>query len=385
MDHTSIFTRIDEKNQEYLAFWWDVCSIESPTAHKAGVDAVGAYFMEKARQRGWKTEVLEEPVSGNAVCITMNEKAPGAPVAISGHMDTVHTVGSFGTPPVRVEGDRMYGPGVTDCKGGLVAGFLAMDALWECGYRARPVMLLLQSDEENGSRTSEKRTIRWLCERARGCAAFLNAEGYKPGCAVLTRKGILRYRLTVKGQAIHSSLCADGTGGINAIAEAAHKILELEKVKDKDGLTFNCGLIEGGTVPNTVPEHCSFVVDIRFATETQCREAEAIIHTVAAHSYLAGSTCSVELVSRRAAMEPCERNDTLFARLNECFAKTGLPALKKRHSNGGSDAADATAMGLPAIDSLGTEGGRIHSVEEYGCIPSLVASAKRFAAAVLYL
>lgn len=384
-DFDRVFAAIDAKFEEYVAFWQDVCNIESPTACKAGVDAVGAYFVKKAHQRGWKTEILPQAVSGDAVCITMNPNTKGTPVALSGHMDTVHAVGSFGSPAVRIEGDRIYGPGVTDCKGGIVAAFLAMDALQACGFDARPVLLLLQSDEENGSRTSKKATIKWLCEQAKGAAAFLNTEQHKNGQVVLTRKGILRYKLTVQGEAIHSSNCADGIGGINAIAEAAHKIIELERMKDKDGITCNCGVIEGGTVANTVPALCTFVADIRFATEAQMREAEAKIHTVAAHSYLAGSKCTAERISYRVPMEPCERNERLFARLNEIFENAGLPAVGRRHSNGGSDAADATAAGLPTADSFGVEGGRIHSLEEYGLLPSLSAAAKRLAAAVIGL
>ena len=382
---TNVFAAIDQKTDDYVSFWREICQLESPTADKAGVDAVGAYFAQKATERGWKIEILEEAVSGNAICITMNQNAKGAPIALSGHVDTVHAVGSFGEHPVRMENGRICGPGATDCKGGLAAAFLAMDALRACGFTDRPILLLLQSDEEVGSKTSDKRTVHWICEKAKGCAAFLNLEPFKKNRAVLTRKGILRYRLTVKGEAIHSSNCADGEGGINAIAEAAHKILELEKMKDKDGITCNCGVIEGGTVANTVPEHCSFVADIRFANEAQRLEAEEKLRTVAAHSYLAGSKCTVEQVSTRAAMEPSEKNNALLERMNGIFAEVGLPVLEGRHSNGGSDAAYTTAAGIPTVDSLGTEGGRIHSVEEFGELASLPDAAKRIAAIALML
>ena len=58
-------------------------------------------------------------------------------------------------------------------------------------------------------------------------------------------------------------MCA--TLGANAIAEAAYKILEIEKIKDSLGVTCNVGVINGGSVANTVAGKCSFEVDVRFA------------------------------------------------------------------------------------------------------------------------
>ena len=57
--------------------------------------------------------------------------------------------------------------------------------------------------------------------------------------------------------------------GASAIAEAANKILELEKYKEKNGITCNCGTIQGGTVPNVVPERCVFTLDVRFSDAEQ--------------------------------------------------------------------------------------------------------------------
>ena len=384
MLYQNVFSAIDALDAEFQRVWAEVAAIESPTAYKEGVDAVGAYFIERARARGFQIEIFEQKVSGNVVCITMNPEAKGAPVALSGHMDTVHPVGSFGSPAVRIEDGKIYGPGVTDCKGGAVACLMAMEALDDCDYRERPVMLLLQSDEETGSKGSGKSTIGWMCEKAKDCVAFLNTEPHKPGTVVLTRKGISRYRFYVKGKAVHSSDCAKAElGAVSAIAEAAYKILELEKLKEPHGITCNCGLIEGGTVPNTVPESCSFVADIRFATAEERERAERIVREVAERSYITGSSCRVEQISYRVAMEPSSKNDALFARMNEIFEEVGLPQLERRHSNGGADSADTTSFGIPSIDCLGTAGGRIHSVEEYGILSSLAESAKRLAAITL--
>lgn len=379
MNCETLMNKIDELYEQYLTVWEEVCNIESPTDYKPCVDAVGRYFVKKAETHGWKTEILPQSVSGDVVIITMNPDAPGTPVALSGHIDTVHPVGSFGAPAVRRDETKIYGPGVEDCKGGAVAALYVMDALAQCGFADRPVMLLLQTDEEKGSAPSGYTTIRSICQRAQNAAAFLNCEGSTPGTAILTRKGILRYAFTVRGISTHSADCVNGA---SAIAEAAHKILALETMKDKDGLTCSCGVISGGTVANVVAEECRFTADIRFATAEQMRQAQETVQRVADETHISGCTCTVEQVSRRPAMEASEKNYDLLRRMNEIFAETGLPILQARHGGGGSDTAYTTEYGIPCVDSVGVAGGAIHSVHEYAILESLRDAAKRLAVTV---
>jgi len=232
----TIFQTIDKLNDAYIHFWEDVCRIESPTAYKAGVDAVGTCIKNAAKERGWDIEEMHSETAGNAFCVTINKTAPAPAVVFSGHIDTVFPLGTFSKPIVRTDDKKIYGPGVMDCKGGVVASFMAMDALDKCGFSARPVKLIVQTDEETGSKTSNKQTLAFMLDAAKNAAAFLNTEGIQGNTAVLIRKGILRYRFTVHGRATHSSKCAQGA---NAIVEAAHKIIALEQMKDADGLTCN--------------------------------------------------------------------------------------------------------------------------------------------------
>lgn len=383
MSCEKVFAEIDALNDSYIKVWEDVCNIESPTACKAGVDAVGSYFAALARERGWLVEIFEQPVSGNVVCITMNPDAKGKPICLSGHLDTVHPVGSFGTPAVKIEGDFIYGPGVTDCKGGIVAAFLATDALFRCGFDKRPIKILLQSDEEVGSRLSNKATIAYICEQARDAIAFLNLEGHTEGEVCLARKGIVTFTFAVKGIEAHSSKCA--TAGASAIAEAAYKIIELEKLKDAQGLTCNCGLIKGGTADNTVPGFCEFRANVRFATEEQLEWIRAYVKELAANNRIAGCTCEGRESSFRVAMEYTAQNAALADAMNDIFKANGLPVLKPSKRTGGSDAADVTACGIPCVDSIGVTGSKIHTPNEYAEIASLARAAKRIAAVAMEL
>lgn len=383
MDCKNLFDIIDKINDEYIDFWVDVSNTESPTDYKEGVDKACSYFVNVAVKMGWNVEFLENEFSGNVVCITMNSDISEKPICLSGHLDTVHPLGSFGTPAVRIEGDKMFGPGVMDCKGGAVAAIEAMVALAKVGYNKRPVKLLLQTDEEVNSMQSNKATINFICDKAKNAIAFLNCESIRGNTAVLWRKGISRYRIDVFGQAIHASRCAEG--GANAILEAANKIIELEKFKDNDGLTANCGLIEGGTNANTVPDKCSFVVEYRFVDNNQFEYAEKATYVIANNCKIEGTYAEVNRIGLRPAMEKQDRNFELLDKMNQIYKENGLPELTARGSLGGSDAADTTSKGIPTIDSIGVAGNYIHTQNEFAYISSLKEAAKRIAAVVYCL
>ncbi len=377
MSASLIFDLIDKKFDKYVALWEEICRIESPSADKEGVDRVGDFVVEIAKKHGWQVEIHEERVSGNAIAITMNQGAIGAPFAISAHMDTVHPVGSFGENPVRREGNFIYGPGVIDCKAGIVQGLLVMDTLEEMGFSSRPVIFLLQSDEEVGSRTSEKRTVKFMCEKAKDAVAFINLEGSSEGYACVRRRGIAYFDFRVKGVSAHASRAA--SYGASAILEAAKKIEAIEKYKDEDGISFNVGLIKGGTVPNAVPAECAFTVDARFKSAEELEKIKLIMQQMAEKSYNPMCKTELEIKGTRLAMELNERNLALLDTANRIFRENGFSELKAGKGNGGSDAADITAYGIPCLDSLSATGGAVHSLGEFGNIESLREAANRLA------
>ena len=377
-----LFAKIDSLHEQYCAVLEDVCNIESPTEYKEGVDAAAQYFVKMARERGWRVETMECEKAGNPVCITMNPDADSAPVVFSGHLDTVHPVGLFGTPAARREGDILYGPGAIDCKGGVVVSFLAMDALSQCGFTDRPVKLILQTDEEKSSSPSNKQTIAFMLEHAKGAAAFLNAEACGGKLVTLARNGILSYRFFITGKAAHSGNCCNGK---SAVAEAAHKILQLEQYKDADGITVNCGMINGGTAPNTVAATCMFSADMRFANEEQHQQAIAIAERVAEDTLIEGCTCELVKASERPSMPLTDANLALLDRVNHIFETCGIPQVGYAMSSGGSDAAYTTNAGIPTICSIGISGGNLHAVGEHALLNTIPAAAKRLAAVACHL
>ena len=377
MECKKLFDCINSLYEEYVEKWVEICNLETPTMNKELVDKLGEYFLNYAKQKGWETEVFEN-ATGNVVCLTMNADSKNAPITFSAHMDTVHPLGSFGTPATKIVGDKIYGPGVTDCKGGAVAAMLAMDALEKCGFSGRPIRLLLQSDEEAGSRPINKPSIQYICEKAKDSRAFFNLEPNIAGSACVQRKGIITYTMKIRGVEAHSSICA--TAGASAIAEAAHKILELEKFKDESGITCNCGVIAGGTTHNTVPGYCEVRVNFRFTCAKEQEMIAQYMQELEKTVYIPGCRTEMEVYGSRPAMERVDRNLALLYTVNEIFARNGLSTFQPITKNGGSDASQVTSAGIPCLDGFGTQGGGVHSPNEFGILESLREAAKRLAA-----
>lgn len=371
-----LFKTIDSLNDEYIKFLVDICTIESPTEYKEGVDRVGEYFVNKANEKGWLVERQKQEISGDVVCITMNPDAKEAPVCFSGHSDTVHPIGLFGEKPVSIDDENIYGPGVLDCKGGLCASFMAMDALEKVGFTKRPVKLIIQSDEENGSRNSKKTTVQYMCEKAKDSICFLNTELAKENKMIIAMRGICKYRFEITGKPVHSSRCFKG---VSAICEAAQKIIRLESYKDGNSITCNCGLISGGTAENTVPEKCTFTADFRFKTMDEQKEIAKAVEEIASTSFVEGSSCTYTLVSSRCSMPKTEKNIELFEKIKKIYSENGLGEFEMAEFLGGADSADLTNFGVPTLDGFGLLGGRIHQLGEFARLDSIAYAAKKLA------
>ena len=382
MECKELFAIIDSLSEKYTDVLMRACTLESPTADKAAVDRCGSYFISLAKELGFDAYTEPMRVSADPVCIVMNGDVKERHLVFSGHIDTVHPIGAFGKDGIYIKDGELHAPGAYDCKGGCVAALMAMEALSLAGYRSRPIKLILQSDEENSSRTSNKQTVDFMERESRGCVAFLNCEPSMTGEVTLTRKGIIRYEITVHGVAGHSSKCFNAK---SAVLEAAHKIIEFEKWKDMDGITCNCGVISGGTVANTVPEYCTFIIDIRYADGEQYKAVRERVSEIVSTSYTGGTTASARVISERVAMEKKEINERLVDEINRIYSKTGLAAVRAVSRAAGSDASDMTFRGIVALDGFGTEGGYIHSVNEYTRVDSIAAAAKRLAAIALLI
>lgn len=374
---------MDQCREEMLFLWETLVRMESPSADPEAIDRLASHLDTYCRALGMETEKFRPEGAGTCLAAATPARAL-PPILLLGHMDTVHPVGSFPGGPFTRRDGCVYGPGVHDCKGGLVMALYVIRALQHIGYDRRQLRLALVSDEETGHSLSQMASVEFLERHAQGCgAAFTFESGLLNGDIVTGRKGGGVIRLTVEGIASHCGTAPEK--GASAVREAARKVVAIEDLTDFSRVTFNCGLIRGGSSVNVVPDRCEVSVALRFHTNRDRDEALSALQSICGRVETPGTQCTLSPLAGFPAMEETDRTAALFALYRETSTALGLGTPESVYSAGCSDSAFTTSMGIPTLCAVGVLGQGQHSPDEHAFADSLLPQAKRLAAAILAL
>lgn len=347
---------------EYLKELECLVNIDSVSSAPEGTAKVASFMAEKYRSLGWQVRYHAfAPTIGP--CLEMvNGDFPSYDVLILAHMDTVFPVGTVETRPFSIKGNRAYGPGVIDCKAGMLSGFYALQALQLSGkLQGKAVAVFLNSDHEGISSRYSRAYSEELAKKSK-CTLVLEAARAN-GNLVNKRKGIGRYYIKVHGVAAHAGI--DHRNGRNAIEELARWILALQSRTDYEKeTTLNVGTVSGGISISAVPAEAEAALDIRFYDRREAEDVERLLASLQAHPGVEGTTAEVAGGITRPAMVPTERTMWLCEAVDRIGAELGVK-FGWMASGGGSDGSFSAALGTPTIDGMGPVGGGAHSPEEY--------------------
>ncbi|MGH6815179.1 MAG: M20 family metallopeptidase [Hyphomicrobiaceae bacterium] len=346
-----------------IATWVE---IESQTADTAGTIRMIERVATDFRRTGATVERIPgaDGLAGHLL-ISSPWGGSGPGILVLCHVDTVHPKGTLDRFPFRVDGDRAYGPGIYDMKGGAYLAYAVYRAFAE-EKRSTPLPLrfLYTSDEEIGSPTS-----RAPIEKLAGNAKYvLVVEPARDGGKVVTsRKGVGRYVLEAHGRPAHSG--SKHEEGRSAILEVARHVVAIEALTDyARGRTFNIGRITGGTADNTVPAFCQAMIDMRIVTLADAEATERMLFGLKPYNP------DIRLqVAGRLNRPPYEKNAgvaRLFEHAGGLAKELGFE-LEDCFTGGGSDG-NFTAHMVPTLDGLGVDGAGAHTLEEHLLVSSLV-------------
>lgn len=347
-------------------------AIESPTNEPAAMarmasevqadyQAFGARVERIAGRDGFGDHVL---AIDDRHCPPAMTDAPG--ILLLSHLDTVHPIGTLARDnPVRIEGDRLYGPGAEDMKGGTHIAMAALRQIAREGRRTRlPVRHLMVSDEEMGTPTGREHVER---EARRAKYVIVTEPARSGGKIVTARKGVAFLKVTAHGRPAHAGV--EHHLGRNAIREIAHQVLALEALTDyARELTVNVGLVRGGSRVNVVPETASVEVDIRFPTPAIGDEVVARIRAL--RPVDPDVTLTVEGGINRPGYEKTPAVAALYGHARALAAEIGFDLVDLK-TGGGSDG-NFTAPFAPTLDGMGVDGDGAHTPEERLYISSVL-------------
>jgi glutamate carboxypeptidase len=361
---------------DYVATLARLVSIDSGSDDVAGVERVGDLVAERLLALGF--EVDRPRAGGSASAILARRRGAGpARVLLCGHLDTVFPRGTAARRPFTVDGDHATGPGVSDDKGGLLAGVVALEVLDRVAAdrddvpALGEVTVLLTPDEEVGSPSVRD----LLGEVARSHDVGLCLEcAREDGRAVVGRKGIADAVVEVHGREAHAGI--EPERGVSAAVEAAHVAVGLDAMNARwPDVTVNVGVLRAGSRPNVVAGRGTVVADLRAASRESFDAAVGAMRTLTAAPTLSGARLELSLDNPAPPWAPDDATWALADHARYVARQLGWP-LGFARTGGAADANLLAAAGLTVLDGLGPVGGGDHGEDEWldlATVPDRVA------------
>ena len=375
-------------------------NINSGTMNHAGVREVGQLFREQFDQLGFATRWIDMPPAMQRAghLVATREGSQGKRLLLIGHLDTVFEPDS----PVRKwerKGERVSGQGVNDMKGGNVIIVQALRALQQAGALDQTrIGVIFTGDEENaGDPIAVSRAdMLAMAKRSDLALAFegtvLDAAGQ--ATATVGRRASAGFILDVQGRQGHSMGVFSAGAGYGAIYEAAHILNSFRQHVAEPGLTYNPGVILGGTAvtydeagargsafgkTNVIASSATVKGALRYLDHAQRDRAHARMQAIVAQN-LPGTSATIRFSESYPPMAATAGNLGLLALYSQASADAGLgPVAALPATLRGAGDIQFVAPLLDTLDGLGATGRGAHSPDEDLELASIERAAIRTA------
>ena len=368
-----IQTHLEGQLPKNLDFLKSMVEINSFTGNPKGVNKLGQLTAKAFAPLGFEAEYVQarNPEYGKHLVMTKPGKSD-LRIGLISHLDTVF-------PPEeeiendfhwREEGDRIYGPGSNDIKGGTVVIFMILEALKTFApevYDDVTWVILINAAEERLSDDFGELCLEYLTEDALAALVFeAGVRGDNFFQLVTARKGRATYKVITEGKGAHAG--SSHQEGANAIVQMANTIQQIAALTDYEKhLTFNVGSVAGGSVVNRVPHLAEATVEMRvFDPEVFDFGVESILalqdeDKVSNANGNYECKVSIELKEQSAPWPTNPGTEKLFAVWQEAAKLLGTSVY--REERGGLSDGNAIWHTIPTIDGLGPYGAHSHCSE----------------------
>ncbi|CAA6689475.1 MULTISPECIES: M20/M25/M40 family metallo-hydrolase [unclassified Lentimonas] len=351
-------------------------SISSHTLNIAGVEALALQIGKDFEHLGFEAKRLQSTDPRYADHWMLERKGSYAnkqSVACVSHLDTVFSEDERVRNAFEwsESGNRIYGPGTVDIKGGTAMLYLMLHALLEIDpdfVEQVDWRLFLNSSEEVLNPEFADVVRPYLDAQTRACLVFEADESCRvEHCGLVNqRKGRMTYRLTASGLGAHAGSAHHE--GVNAIALLAPVAQTIESWTDYDkGLTFNVGVISGGEGRNRVAQSATLEGEMRAFDQDAFAHGKSLlmglpgaVHYTVASKERSGSL-QLEILQEDAAWSANAGSQSLVDIWQAAGTELGIQVYGT--SRGGLSDGNRFWEMYPTIDGLGPSGGNLHASE----------------------
>jgi len=335
-------------------------NIETGTGDAEGLASAGNYLEQQLKALGFTVTRSKSAgiVVGDNIVGKLKGKG-GKNLLLLSHMDTVYLKGILAKAPFRVEGDRAYGPGIADDKGGNAVIVHTLKLLKDRGFQDfGTITVLFNTDEEKGSFGSRD-LIQEEAAKADYVLSFEPTGAGKEDLSLGT-SGIAYVQVNITGKASHAGAAPEL--GVNALVEASDLVLRTMDIDDKaKGLRFNWTIGKAGAVSNIIPASATLNADVRYARNEDFDAAMKTLEQKAQQKKLPEADVKVLITRGRPAFNAGEGGRKLVDKAVGYYKEAGGELAIVERTGGGTDAAYAALAGKPVIESLGLPGFGYHS------------------------
>ena len=352
----------------------ELVNIESGSRDREGLDRIADVVAARLAALGGRVEFVE-PGADTVKMFDTPERIGKAVVArfegtgrrnimLLAHMDTVYARGTLAKRPFRVEGDKAYGPGIADDKGGVAVVLHTLAILKALGFRDYRMLTVIVNGDEEVSTPGARNLITRVASEHDVVLSCESTPAPRDELAITTA-GIGAATIVVHGRAAHAGMQPED--GRNALLELAHQMLATKDLSDPSkGIKFNWTIAHGGTVRNAIPDLATANADVRVRRIADYDAIEKAFRDGVARSQLIPDTkVEASFERRRPPLEITDRQRALLKRAQAIYAELGKQlGVDDSGKGGGTDAAFAALSGKPVVlENFGLMGYGQHSQE----------------------
>ena len=351
--------------------------IESGSGDVAGLAKMATLLDERLTALGFKIERRKATAGAGADIVIGTLKGSGKRnIMLQGHMDTVYLAGILQTQPYKLDGNKLYGPGIADDKGGLAVILHAVRILNDAGWKDYATLtVLVNPDEEVGSVGSGE-IIAALADQHDTVLSFepTAAKAVAKGESLLLgAAGIALVTLEVKGRAAHAGAAPEL--GRNAIIEISHQMIQTRDLAQGiPGVTLNWTNVVSNKARNQIPELAVALGDVRITVPgAEVKLNEALQAKLASSKLVPDTVVTAKLEIGRPSFLAGAPGLALGQKAQAIYKEIDRDLGLVPMTGGGTDAAYARRSGkATVVESFGLAGWGYHARDEYIELDSIV-------------